>query len=144
MTENGSREDVIQQVCDKMEALGYVSASFKSFVKKRENASSTAFGSIAIPHSVHMDAYQTKIGVAVSRGGITWGSNLVNVMLLIAINKYDKQILLTINESILSLFENPEILSRVKIRPAWRSSKQSSCRISRNRNFRLMKTQREE
>ena len=35
-------------------------------------------------------------------------------MLLIAINKYDKQILLTINESILSLFENPEILSRVK------------------------------
>ena len=61
-----------------------------------------------------MDAYQTKIGVAVSRGGITWGSNLVNVMLLIAINKYDKQILLTINESILSLFENPEILSRVK------------------------------
>ena len=61
-----------------------------------------------------MAAYQTKIGVAVSRGGITWGSNLVNVMLLIAINKYDKQILLTINESILSLFENPEILSRVK------------------------------
>ncbi len=63
--------------------------------------------SIAIPHSVHMDAYQTKIGVAVSRSGIAWGNNLVNVMLLIAINKYDKQILLTINESILSLFENP-------------------------------------
>ena len=67
-----------------------------------------------IPHSVHMDAYQTKIGIAVSRSGITWGSNLINVMLLIAINKYDKQILLTINESILSLFENPEILFRVK------------------------------
>lgn len=112
--ENGSREDVIQKVCDKMEALGYVSASFKTFVKERENASSTAFGSIAIPHSVHMDAYQTKIGIAVSRSGITWGNNLVNIMLLIAINKYDKQILLTINESILSLFENPEILSRVK------------------------------
>ena len=115
-----------------MEALGYVSASFKTFVKERENASSTAFGSIAIPHSVHMDAYQTKIGIAVSRSRITWGNNLVNIMLLIAINKYDKQILLTINESILSLFENPEILSRVKIRPAWRSSRRSFCRIFEN------------
>ena len=81
---------------------------------EREKASSTSFGNIAIPHSVHMDAFQTKIGIVMSKKGIIWGNNNVNVVLVIAINKLDKQIFLTINESILSLFENQDILNIMK------------------------------
>lgn len=112
--EDVSQDYVISTLCDQMERLGFIAASFKTFVNERERASSTAFGCIAIPHSVHMDAYQTKIGVAVSRSGIVWGNNVVNIILLIAINKYDKQVLLTINEFILSMFENQEILTLAK------------------------------
>lgn len=49
-----------------------------------------------------------------SKKGIIWGNNNVNVVLVIAINKLDKQIFLTINESILSLFENQDILNIMK------------------------------
>jgi lichenan operon transcriptional antiterminator len=61
-----------------------------------------------------MDALQTKIGVAVSKEGISWGNNIVNIVLLIAINKLDKKIFLTINDSILSLFENQNIFKIMK------------------------------
>ena len=112
--ENVSREETIQIVCDQMRTLGFVSSSFKEYVFEREKASSTSFGNIAIPHSVHMDAFQTKIGIVMSKKGIIWGNNNVNVVLVIAINKLDKQIFLTINESILSLFENQDILNIMK------------------------------
>ena len=112
--ENVSREETIQIVCDQMRTLGFVSSSFKEYVFEREKASSTSFGNIAIPHSVHMDAFQTKIGIVMSKKGIIWGNNNVNVVLVIAINKLDKQIFLTVNESILSLFENQDILNIMK------------------------------
>jgi lichenan operon transcriptional antiterminator len=112
--ENVSKQEVITTIYEKMEKLGFVLPSFKAHVFERENASSTSFGQIAIPHSVHMDALQTKIGVAVSKEGISWGNNIVNIVLLIAINKLDKKIFLTINDSILSLFENQNIFKIMK------------------------------
>ncbi|GGE54911.1 transcriptional antiterminator [Pullulanibacillus camelliae] len=112
--EDISKEEVIERICNKMVNLGFVQHSFKSDVFERENASSTSFGQIAIPHSVHMNALQTSIGVAISRRGITWGDNIVHVVLLIAINKLDKQIFLKIYESILSLFENENVFEMMK------------------------------
>lgn len=112
--ENISKEKVIETMCDKMEEMSFVSNSFKINVFERESASSTSFGQVAIPHSVHMNALQTNIGIAVSKRGITWGDNIVNVVLLIAINKLDKQIFLTIYDSILSLFENQNVFEMMK------------------------------
>lgn len=112
--ESVSKDEVIEIVCDKMEDMGFVSHSFQEDVFERENASSTSFGQVAIPHSVHMNALQTKIGIVVSKRGIIWGDNTVNVVLLIAINKLDKQIFLTINDSILSLFENQDVFEMMK------------------------------
>ncbi|MFQ7536008.1 MAG: PTS sugar transporter subunit IIA [Clostridium sp.] len=40
---------------------------------RRENAATTAFGGIAIPHAVEMDAMKTSIAVAISKNGIQWG-----------------------------------------------------------------------
>ncbi|WP_053367788.1 BglG family transcription antiterminator [Bacillus sp. FJAT-27245] len=112
--EDISKEEVIETLCDEMEKMGFVSHSFKANVFEREDASSTSFGQVAIPHSVHMNALQTNIGIAVSRSGITWGDNIVHVVLLIAINKLDKQIFLTIYDSILSLFENQNVFELLK------------------------------
>ncbi|WP_440895748.1 BglG family transcription antiterminator [Amphibacillus sp. Q70] len=112
--ENISKNKVIETICDKMEEMGFVSDSFKADVFERENASSTSFGQVAIPHSVHMNALQTKIGIAISKRGITWGDNIVNVVLLIAVNKLDKEVFLTINDSILSLFENQNVFEIMK------------------------------
>ncbi|CAH2715869.1 putative licABCH operon regulator [Neobacillus rhizosphaerae] len=112
--DNASKDEVIETLCDEMEKMGFVSHSFKANVFEREDASSTSFGQIAIPHSVHMNALQTNIGIAVSRRGITWGDNVVHIVLLIAINKLDKQIFLAIYDSILSLFENENVFEMIK------------------------------
>ncbi|MGG4500550.1 BglG family transcription antiterminator [Paenibacillus polymyxa] len=103
-------EEIIHKICGDMESLGFVSSYFKKTVFEREMVSSTSFGNVAIPHSVHMNALQTSIGVLISRKGIQWGSNTVNFVLLIAINKLDKQRFLVIYNAILSLFDNKNFI----------------------------------
>ena len=114
MLENTTQMEVIHIICDKMQSLGFVTSSFKDHVLEREKNGSTSFGNIAIPHSIHMDALQTKIGIVISKNGIEWGHNTVNVILLIAMNKLDSKILYTINEYILFLLENQNVFSDMK------------------------------
>ncbi|UTR13724.1 PTS sugar transporter subunit IIA [Salipaludibacillus sp. LMS25] len=109
-----SKNQAIDLLCDEMAALQFIPDSFKEDVYKREDASSTAFGNIAIPHSVHMNALKTNIGIIISKSGIKWNGNIVHVVLLIAINKHDKDIFLKIYESLLSMFDNPNIIEILK------------------------------
>lgn len=107
-------EGIIHKICGDMENLGFVSSYFKKTVFEREMVSSTSFGNVAIPHSVHMNALQTSIGVLISRKGIPWGNNTVNFVLLIAINKLDKQRFLVIYNAILTLFDNKDFIEMSK------------------------------
>lgn len=109
-----TKEDLISIVSDRMLELDCVNENFRQRVLEREKASSTAFGNIAIPHSVHMDAIQTSISVITSRKGIKWDNNLVNLVLLVAINKFDKKTFRDLYEAILNLFTQSEIIDLVK------------------------------
>ena len=87
-----NRDDVLPLLCKSMEELEYVNEGFLTSVMIRETAASTAFGNIAIPHSMEMEALKTCIGVAISQKGIRWDNHIVHVVLLVALNKIDKQI----------------------------------------------------
>lgn len=108
------KEELISILSDKMLGLDYVNNDFKRSVLERENASSTAFGNIAIPHSVHMNALKTSIAVVISKKGIKWDYNLVNLVLLIAINEFDKKTFKNLYEAIISLFDNNDIINLTK------------------------------
>lgn len=108
------KEELISILSDKMFELDYVNNDFKKSVLERENASSTAFGNIAIPHSVHMNALKTSIAVVISKKGIKWDDNLVNLVLLIAINEFDKKTFRNLYEAIISLFDNNDIINLAK------------------------------
>lgn len=108
------KEELISILSDKMLRLDYVNNDFKRSVLERENASSTAFGNIAIPHSVHMNALKTSIAVVISKKGIKWDDNLVNLVLLIAINEFDKKTFKNLYEAIISLFDNNDIINLTK------------------------------
>lgn len=108
------KEELISILSDKMLGLDYVNNDFKRSVLERENASSTAFGNIAIPHSVHMNALKTSIAVVISKKGIKWDDNLVNLVLLIAINEFDKKTFKNLYEAIISLFDNNDIINLTK------------------------------
>ncbi len=99
---------------DKMEAIDvlvdnlyekeYVRRDYREHVLLREKAACTAFGKIAIPHSVEMNAYKTSASVMISSKGIRWENQIVYVVLMIAINKLDNHVFKELYESLVMIF----------------------------------------
>jgi lichenan operon transcriptional antiterminator len=97
-------EETINILSDNLYTLEYVRKDFKENVFLREEAASTAFGKVAIPHSVEMNAYKTCISVMVSKKGIKWDRQIVYVVLMIAINKQDNNAFKELYESLVVIF----------------------------------------
>ncbi|WP_416324518.1 BglG family transcription antiterminator [[Eubacterium] hominis] len=108
------RDDVIHALCQKMEDMEYVNHEFEEKVMIRELAASTGFVNIAIPHAMEMEAWKTCISVAVSKQGILWGSQIVHIVLLVAINKVDKKIFHDLYEALVILFSNDTVMEAAK------------------------------
>lgn len=106
--------DLLKYLCEKLRQKEYVNTNFEYSVFKREHAATTAFGNIAIPHSVDMDAVKTSIAVAVSKKGFQWKTNTVYLVFLLAINKADKQTFRELYESLVSLFGNENIIQEAR------------------------------
>lgn len=109
-----SRDQILTYLCDKLTVKNYVNPDFYENVCRRENAATTAFGGIAIPHSVEMEAIKTSIAVAISKDGIQWGTHTVYIVFLLAINKADKREFRSIYESLISLFSEPSIMPLIR------------------------------
>lgn len=109
-----SKEQILMCLCDRLTMKNYVNPDFYDNVCRRENAATTAFGGIAIPHSVDMDAIKTSIAVAISKDGIQWGQNTVYIIFLLAINKADKREFRSIYESLISLFSEPSMMPVIR------------------------------
>lgn len=109
-----TKEQILPYLCDMLRSSHYVDSEFEEKVNKRENAATTAFGHIAIPHSAEMDAVKTSIAVATSKKGFRWGNNTVHLVLLLAINKADRKTFRDLYESLISLFSDDNILQEIK------------------------------
>lgn len=105
---------VSNRLLDKMEVIDilvgnlyekeYVRRDYREHVLMREKAACTAFGKIAIPHSVEMNAYKTCASVMISGKGIRWENQIVYVVLMIAINKLDNHVFKELYESLVIIF----------------------------------------
>lgn len=109
-----NREQILHYLCEILKQKEYVDKDFESSVLKRENAATTAFGNIAIPHSVDMNAVKTSVSVAISKSGFQWGGNTVYVVFLLAINKADKTTFRELYESLASLFGDENIILEIR------------------------------
>lgn len=109
-----NKQEIITHLCDKLLEKKYVDLYFKENVYRRENAATTAFNHVAIPHSVEMDADKTSIAVAISKKGFQWDTNTVYVVLLLAINKADKRTFRYLYESLISLFGEDEVVQDLR------------------------------
>lgn len=101
--------DVIKFLGEKMTDLDLIDADYLDNILKREAISSTAFGNIALPHSLKMDAKKTNISVLISNKGIVWDDSLVNIVMLIAISPDDIKNFESIYEGLLALFKDENI-----------------------------------
>ncbi|RDU24688.1 BglG family transcription antiterminator [Anaerosacchariphilus polymeriproducens] len=104
----------IDLLTDNLLNMEYVRNDYKENVLTRERAASTAFGKIAIPHSVEMNAYKTCISVMISRSGIKWDKQRVNVILMIAINKQDNNAFRDLYESLAVIFSEENNIELIK------------------------------
>lgn len=109
-----NRKEVLHIMSQKLVDLNMVDSTFEEKVITRENAASTAFGRIAIPHAIKMEAFKTCICVYISKEGISWDSNSVNIVLLMAINRADKRIFHELYEALVNLFAQDSSINRVK------------------------------
>lgn len=108
------RDEILKYLYEKLYEKDYVNEEFERNVMKRENAATTAFGNVAIPHSTDMDAIKTSIAVAISKRGFQWGSNTVHIVFLLAINKADKQTFRNLYESLISLFSDENMIQEAR------------------------------
>lgn len=84
---------VFDIVSDSFEKQGVVQFDFKQRLYQREKMSSTAFGRIAIPHSLDMSAQKSKGFIIVNPHGIRWSdNNEVYLVIALAIDPNNKQL----------------------------------------------------
>ncbi|PHM71173.1 BglG family transcription antiterminator [Xenorhabdus kozodoii] len=106
-----NRDELIDMICQKMLAKGYVEADFINNVYEREHASSTAFGMLALPHSMKLDAVKTCIAIVITPKGIRWGKDeRVHVVFLSAINQVDRTYFAESYDALLDIFNRDGVI----------------------------------
>ena len=95
---------------------GFGNNHFDKEIQKRESMASTAFGDVAIPHTLEMDAKKTGILIINSKEGIQWDqNNKCHLIFMIAVAKNDVKMfgnLLQALISVLSINKNVNILKK--------------------------------
>jgi lichenan operon transcriptional antiterminator len=109
----GTREDTLIRICEIMEQKGFVDSSFFTNVVEREAMSSTAFGRIAIPHAIRMNANKTGMFVLVNEKGVEWGDLMVNVVLTFAVSKDDRRLFHEVVDALAAIFTEDGNVSRI-------------------------------
>lgn len=83
---------------------GFVEKEFIYSTIKREKLSSTSFDNkFAVPHALEMNAKKSVISVILNDKDISWGTNKIRLILLIAINKNDRKEFMDVYESIIDI-----------------------------------------
>ncbi len=83
-----TQSQLFRELCDRLEAEGFVDASFYPSVEEREAIVSTMLGEgIALPHSLGLLAKKTVVYTVLAPQGIAWGDDTASVIFLLAISK---------------------------------------------------------
>lgn len=93
-------------MCDELQLQGYINSGFKQEVFEREAMSSTAFNGIAIPHSMHMNAFKTGMFVIVNQHPMKWGTQQVNIIFLLTINKNESKLFHNMFDSLATILSD--------------------------------------
>lgn len=99
-----TQEEVMKKLCGVLEQNNYCDEKYISQVMKREELSSTAFGKIAIPHTIKMVGKKTGMVVLINPNGIQWGEGKVFIVLMLCIHPNDKKLFHEIFDRLSDIF----------------------------------------
>lgn len=106
--------NVIKFLANDLINKGYAPEDFLIHVINREKLTSTAFKNVAVPHQFFVQTMRTGTNVLISKEGLHWENNIVNIVLMVCINKEDKKNFAYLYEALLNLFTQDEIVQIVK------------------------------
>jgi lichenan operon transcriptional antiterminator len=98
-----NEDEAIRYMSDLMVKNGYAGKTFVEEVLSREHSYSTAYGNIAIPHSMRMSAKKTGMAVLLNEKPVPWGQNMVNIVLLFTIEKETRNLFYDIFNNLITL-----------------------------------------
>jgi lichenan operon transcriptional antiterminator len=105
-----NEDEAIRYMSDLLIRNGYAGETFGDEVLAREHSYSTAYGNIAIPHSMQMSAKKTGMAVLINEKPIPWGQNMVNIVLLFSIQKETRNTFYDIFDNLTALLlEAPNV-----------------------------------
>lgn len=104
---------VLCLLANTLEEQGYVDASYLPSILAREEISSTAFGNIAVPHAIDVKTLKSGICIYVSKTGIAWENQVVNIVFMLAIHECDKQTFSHIYGALVDLFDRKERMNQL-------------------------------
>ncbi|MCO6542056.1 MAG: transcription antiterminator [Lactobacillus sp.] len=110
-----TKDKLFSIVCSELERDGTVDRSFLKQLRDRELMSSTAFGRVAIPHSLQMSALKTQGYIVIAPKGIVWDSksNKVNLVFFLAVNSDSKSLYRNIFDDLSQIAVRPENIAKL-------------------------------
>lgn len=88
---NRTAKEVIHHISEHFLKEKIVGIDFENKVLEREKLSSTAFGSVAIPHTIDYDAKKSQWFIYINPKGIKWGNQLVYLIIALASSQKDEK-----------------------------------------------------
>lgn len=109
-----TREDALALMAAQLEAEGVVGAGFLDDVEDRERLSPTAFGgSIAVPHSMNMNAQRTAISILISEEPIDWAGSRVHLAALFALDPQGRRVFRDVLDDFIATLADSARIGRI-------------------------------
>ncbi|BDR57042.1 BglG family transcription antiterminator [Xylocopilactobacillus apis] len=86
-----SAQEVIHYVSEQFFKEKIVGSEFEDKILEREKLSSTAFGLVAIPHTIDYDAKKSQWFIYINSKGVKWGNQRVYVIIVLASSQKDEK-----------------------------------------------------
>lgn len=106
-----TNESIIQFLANEAYQKEYTSPSFLEDVLNRERLSSTAFGNVAVPHSLENNVNRSFISVCLFDDPILWNTSHVSIVALLGLHEDSKDLFAEIFDYFIEIISNPKNIS---------------------------------
>lgn len=108
-----SREQAIHTLSNRLFDLGLVPQNYERQVEDREALSDTAFGIVAIPHTMSHCASKSIIGILIPEKPLSWGESKVELVLMLAFSQLERSAFNEVFDSLVSILQSSEFVRKL-------------------------------
>lgn len=95
--------------------LGFANPTFTHDVLAREAMSSTAFGTIAVPHSLSKNACSSFISFFISKKPMVWNNSEVFIIALIGVSRESRKIFSEVFDHLIDILSEPKSVKKLAL-----------------------------